>query len=187
MSPVAQPCPQSLILWLRAQGILFPEAPHCPEGTRPPQHPPPQPWEMQPGHLRRGHSCPSTAALGTQLPGHPRQRGVPLLLHPSLPLTAAFPARLGLTARAHGVQRPRGGGLHDVVLVTDGGGQAAVRLVLPAAALHRGARPRESSARSLARPGARGSQDTRPPPQHELHIPPAGSQHVSPSPCTEPR
>lgn len=39
VSPVAQPCPQSLIPWLRAQGILFPEAPHCPEGTRPPQAP----------------------------------------------------------------------------------------------------------------------------------------------------
>lgn len=67
-----------------------------------------------------------------------------LLPDPNTALTAAFLSRLSLAIRAHGVQWPRGGGLHNVILVKDGGPGCG------AATWHPHRFPRESSARSMA-------------------------------------
>lgn len=62
-----------------------------------------------------------------QLPKHSSPTGVGcpegelLLPGPNLPLTDSFIARLCLAVCAHSVQRPRGGGLHNVILVKDRG------------------------------------------------------------------
>lgn len=141
MSPMAHPChlPWLQHCLLGGGGGTAPRGPTLPRGdTATPStlHAKPggfscprclsPPWG---GHGHPRHPLPQPQ--GMQLPRHPLPTTVGclegggggglLLPNPNLPLTTAFPARLGLAVRAHGVQRPRGGGLHDVILVKDGG------------------------------------------------------------------
>lgn len=85
-----------------------------------------------------------------------------------------FPTRLGLTVCAHSVQRPRGGGLHNVILVKGGGRPC------PSPPPSREQQPQSRGWRSR-----KAAPSPAPASQHSSLVPISSAQPQPQLPCTE--